>query len=51
MMALPFFIAFAGLAFASHGQRGRALGSGVAAIAVTLILFRLHATDGLALSF
>lgn len=51
MMALPFFIAFAGLAFAWHGQRGWALGSGVAAIAVTLILFRLHATDGLALSF
>ncbi len=51
MMALPFLIVFAGLAFAWHGRRALALGSGVAAIAVTLVLFRLHATDSLALSF
>lgn len=51
MMAVPFLIAFAGIAFAWRGQRGWALGSGVAAVAVTLLLFRLHATDSLALSF
>lgn len=51
MMALPFLIVFAGLAFAWYGRRGWALGSGVVAIAVTLLLFRMHATDSLALSF
>lgn len=51
MMALPFLVAFAGLGFAWHGQRGWALASGIAAIAVTLTLLRFHATDSLALSF
>jgi hypothetical protein len=51
MMALPFFIIFIGLAFAWRGHRGWALGSGLLAIATTLMLFRLHATDSLALSF
>ncbi len=51
MMALPFVIVFAGLAFAWYGRRGWALGSGLAAITLTLMLFRLHATDSLALSF
>ncbi|MCC5977718.1 MAG: hypothetical protein JJU21_06635 [Salinarimonas sp.] len=51
MMALPFLISFIGLAFAWGGHRGWALGSGLLAIATTLALFRLHATDSLALSF
>lgn len=51
MMALPFLVAVTGLAFAWFGRRGWALASGLAAIAVTLMLFRLHATDSLALSF
>lgn len=51
MMALPFVTAFAGLAFAWYGRRDWALGSGLAAIVIMLVLFRMHATDSLALSF
>ena len=52
MMALPFVIVFAGPSpSAWYGRCGWALGSGLAAIALTLMLFRLHATDSLALSF
>jgi hypothetical protein len=51
MMALPFLIVFVGLVFAWRDRRGLALATGLAAIGVTLVLFRLHATDSLALSF
>jgi len=49
MMILPFLTALAAILFAWRGRRGAAVAAVLLTFAVTLVLFRLHATDSLAI--
>ena len=51
MMALPFVTLFAAVLCAFAGRRGAAIALWAVALALTLALFRLHATDILPLDF
>ncbi|WP_164919508.1 DUF5993 family protein [Hansschlegelia zhihuaiae] len=51
MMALPFVIFAAATGCALAGRRGLALGAWGIGLALTLFLFRHHATDALPLAF
>lgn len=49
MMSLPFFGIALGLAAVLLGRRGAAVALWVASIVVLMVLFRVHATDPLAI--
>lgn len=51
VMALPFFIFVASLAAVLRGERRFALAGGLTGVAMTFVLFCLHATDTLGLTF
>ena len=49
MMVLPFVTALAAVLLAWRGRRGSAIAATLVTFLITLVLFRLHATDSLAI--